>query len=45
MFKIIIQDQCGCFKKSDLENNLSFSSKDDAMIKLSKWKTLWIELL
>ena len=40
MFKIIIQDQCGCFKKSDLENNLTFESKDDAMIKAIEMKNI-----
>lgn len=38
MFKIIIQDQCGCFKKSDLQNNLNFSSKDDALLKAIEMK-------
>lgn len=33
MFKIVVQDQCGCFKKSSLENNLTFKSKDDALLK------------
>jgi len=40
MFKVIVQDQCGCFKKSDLENNLSFSSKDDAMLKAIEMKNI-----
>ncbi len=40
MFKIIVQDQCGCFKKSDLQNNLDFSSKDDAMLKAIEMKNI-----
>ena len=32
MSKIIVSKECGCFKKSDFENNMSFSSKDDALI-------------
>ncbi len=33
MFKIIVEKECGCFKKSDLQNNLSFASKDEALLK------------
>ena len=33
MSVINIDRECGCFKRSDLENNLSFESKDDAMLK------------
>ena len=32
MFKITVDKECGCFKKSDFENNRTFSSKDDALI-------------
>ncbi|HHH51451.1 MAG TPA: hypothetical protein ENK76_03675 [Campylobacterales bacterium] len=32
MFKITVDKECGCFRKSDLENNKSFGSKDDALI-------------
>ena len=32
MFKITVDKECGCFKKSDFENNKSFDSKDDALI-------------
>jgi len=31
MFKIIVEKECGCFKKSDLENNIEFTSKDEAL--------------
>ena len=33
MFTINIDQECGCFKRSDLVNNQSFDSKDDALIK------------
>jgi hypothetical protein len=33
MATINIAQECGCFKKSDLVNNVSFENKDDAMIK------------
>ncbi len=33
MFKITIDKECGCFKRSDLENNQSFDNADDALIK------------
>ncbi|WP_198304863.1 hypothetical protein [Arcobacter vandammei] len=40
MFKIIVQDQCSCFKKSDLENNIEFASKDDALLKAIEMKNI-----
>ena len=33
MFKINVDKECGCFKRSDLENNIEFQSKDDALTK------------
>jgi len=33
MFKIIIEKECGCFKRSDLINGLEINSKDDALMK------------
>ncbi len=33
MYKIVVANQCTCFKKSSLENNLTFESKDDALSK------------
>ena len=33
MFKIIVEQECGCFKRSNLENNLSVDSKDEALLK------------
>ena len=32
MFTINIEKECGCFKKSSYENNMSFENKDDALI-------------
>ena len=29
---IVVDKECGCFKKSAYENNMSFTSKDDALI-------------
>ncbi len=33
MYEIVIANQCSCFKQSNLENNISFVSKDDALLK------------
>lgn len=33
MYKIVIQDKCSCFNKSDLKNNLEFNSKNEALLK------------
>jgi hypothetical protein len=32
MYTIKVQKECGCFKKSPYENNMSFSSADDALL-------------
>ena len=32
MYTINIDKECGCFKKSAYKNNMSFESKDDALI-------------
>ena len=32
MFKINVTKECGCFKKSDYTNGMSFESKDDALM-------------
>jgi hypothetical protein len=32
MFTINVTKECGCFKKSDYTNGMSFQSKDDALI-------------
>lgn len=35
MHTIIVDRECGCFRRSDLENNVTFESKDDALMKAS----------
>lgn len=38
MYKIVVANQCGCFKNSDLKSNITFSSKDDALLKAIEMK-------
>jgi len=33
MYKIIVDKECGCFKRSDMQNNLELASKDEALEK------------
>jgi len=33
MFTVTIEKECGCFRKSGIENNQKFDNKDDALIK------------
>jgi len=33
MYTINIDKECGCFKRSDFENNVTFTTNDDALIK------------
>ncbi|MDA7816910.1 hypothetical protein N9A28_01820 [Sulfurimonas sp.] len=33
MFKVEVETECGCFKRSDLVNGLEIESKDDALMK------------
>jgi len=33
MFKVIVEQECGCFKKSSLENGIEMESKDGALLK------------
>lgn len=33
MFKIVVDRECGCFRRSDLENNQEIESKDAALEK------------
>ena len=40
MYKIVVQDRCSCFQKSDLKNNLEFDSKDDALLKAIEMKNI-----
>ncbi len=32
MFTVKMEKECGCFKKSEFTNNMTFESKDDALI-------------
>ncbi len=32
MITVKVEKECGCFKKSDFQNNLSFENKDDALM-------------
>lgn len=32
MFTVKVEKECGCFKRSDFTNNMTFDNKDDAMI-------------
>ena len=32
MYSIVVDKECGCFRKSEFENNMSFESKDDALM-------------
>lgn len=38
MHKIIVENECGCFRRSDLENNLTIDSKDAALSKAIQMK-------
>ncbi|MBU1659804.1 hypothetical protein KKG72_12260 [bacterium] len=33
MFKIVVEKECGCFKRSTLQNNIDLTSKDEALMK------------
>lgn len=33
MYTIEVEKECGCFKKSGFENNLTFENKEDALMK------------
>ncbi len=32
MFKVHVEKECGCFKKSDFTNDMAFESKDQALM-------------
>lgn len=38
MYKVIVERECGCFKKSTLENNVEMDSKDEALMKSLEMK-------
>ena len=33
MYKIHVENECGCFKKSNFENDITFKDKADALMK------------
>ncbi len=33
MYKIIVDRECGCFRRSSFENNIEVASKDEALTK------------
>ena len=39
MFKVIVEKECGCFKKSDMQNGITMDSKDGALLKAIEMKT------
>lgn len=32
MYTVNVEKECGCFKRSDFTNNMTFESKDDALV-------------
>ena len=38
MYRVIMEKQCGCFKRSGEEAVKSFDNKDDALIAANAWK-------
>lgn len=40
MYKIVVANQCECFKNSNLQNNLTFESKDEALNKAIEMKNI-----
>ena len=38
MHKVIVENECGCFKRSDLINNLEIPQKDEALGKAIEMK-------
>lgn len=40
MHTISVEKECGCFKRSDLENNIQIDSKDEALTKAMSMTTL-----
>ena len=33
MFKIVVEKECGCFRRSDMQSNTTLESKDEALMK------------
>ncbi len=40
MFKIIVEKECGCFKRSDIESVILLDSKDEALLKSIEMKDM-----
>lgn len=40
MYKIVIANQCGCLRRSELKNNIEIDSKDDALTKAIEMKNI-----
>ena len=38
MYTINIDKECGCFRRSGLENNMTFESNDDALLQATSMK-------
>jgi len=38
VYKIIVERECGCFKRSEMKNYLEIESKDDALLKSVEMK-------
>jgi len=37
MFTVKMEKECGCFKRSGMENNKPFNNRDDAMLEAKEW--------
>lgn len=40
MFKVIVEKECGCFRRSDMSNYIEMDSKDDALLKSIEMKDI-----
>ncbi len=38
MYKVIVERQCGCFKRSGEPAEKTFATKDEALIEANAWK-------
>ncbi len=38
MYKVVVEKQCGCFKRSGFEAETSFENKDDALVAANERK-------
>jgi len=37
MYKVIVEKECGCFRKRGESNTKTFESKDEALLEAQKW--------